>query len=179
MEMGLHGAMISGFVAGALSCFGYAKVLPFLASLNVHDTCGVNNLHGMPGILGAVVSIIVTAMHGNGSEDSPGSNDTKGFVGIGADKQVYALLITLGMGLGCGTLAGFLMTVPLKKAGVFVPSEQYYCDALFLRRLGLSNRRLLKFDFRHHVVCKTMSREFSPLRRGEQDLGNLLLEQAF
>jgi len=131
MEMGLHGAMISGFVAGALSCFGYAKVLPFLASLGVHDTCGVNNLHGMPGILGAVVSIIVTAMHGNGAADSAGPHDTQGFVGIGADKQVYALLITLGMGLGCGTLAGFLMTVPLRKAGVFVPSEQYYCDELF------------------------------------------------
>jgi ammonium transporter Rh len=136
MEMGLHGAMISGFVAGALSCFGYAKVLPLLTKLNLHDTCGVNNLHGMPGILSGIIGIVVTAMHGNGDASSPGAHDTQGFVGIGADKQAFALLVTLGMALGCGTLAGILMTVPLRKAGIFVPAEHYYCDSLFWEDAG-------------------------------------------
>eukprot|EP00928_Gymnodinium_smaydae_P009869 TRINITY_DN13694_c0_g1_i1.p1 TRINITY_DN13694_c0_g1~~TRINITY_DN13694_c0_g1_i1.p1 ORF type:complete len:121 (-),score=14.10 TRINITY_DN13694_c0_g1_i1:635-997(-) len=67
MEMGLEGAMLSGFSAGVLSCLGYAYIQPFLTKFNLHDTCGVHNLHGMPGILSGVIGIIVTAMHGNGS----------------------------------------------------------------------------------------------------------------
>ena len=36
---------------------------PFLeAKLGVTDTCGIHNLHGMPGVLGAVVGILSAAM---------------------------------------------------------------------------------------------------------------------
>jgi len=143
MDLGLHGAMLSGFAAGALSCVGYTKLLPLLADkLNIHDTCGVNNLHGMPGILGAIVGIIVTAMLDNGECGNMVAGkcmdrvDTRGFKdsdgkGVGADKQAIALAITIAMALGCGTLAGFLMSVPLKKIGVFVPDSEYFNDALF------------------------------------------------
>jgi len=131
MEMGLHGAMISGFLAGTLSCIGYAKVQPLLTALNLHDTCGVHNLHGMPGVLGALLAIVLTAMFGNGDASSPGADNTEGFVGIGAMKQFYALLITLGVAVTSGTFAGFLMTVPLAKLGVRVSDADMYSDDLF------------------------------------------------
>ncbi|CAB1340474.1 unnamed protein product [Coregonus sp. 'balchen'] len=48
MDIGPFGAMIIGFVAG----------IPILASnLGIQDTCGVHNLHGMPGILGGIAGI--------------------------------------------------------------------------------------------------------------------------
>ncbi|CAN7943752.1 unnamed protein product [Ixodes pacificus] len=57
-----YGAFIIGSVAGALSVFGYKFITPFLCRrLRIHDTCGINNLHGMPGILAGIVSAVVAA----------------------------------------------------------------------------------------------------------------------
>ncbi|XP_064469844.1 ammonium transporter Rh type A-like [Ornithodoros turicata] len=57
-----HSAVIIGMTAGALSVFGYKYISPFLAnSWRTHDTCGVHNLHGLPGVLAGITSIIVAA----------------------------------------------------------------------------------------------------------------------
>ncbi|GIX81701.1 ammonium transporter Rh type B [Caerostris extrusa] len=57
------GAMIIGALAAIISTIGYKVATPYLAkNLNIHDTCGVNNLHGMPGILAGLVSIVVASM---------------------------------------------------------------------------------------------------------------------
>lgn len=61
------GAMLCGFVAGVISSFGFAKLSNFLRDkLTLHDTCGVLNLHGMPGLIGGFVSAIV-ASRGQGN----------------------------------------------------------------------------------------------------------------
>ena len=56
-----YGAVTAGTVASVVSCLGY-KVLTgrVMEKLGIHDTCGVNNLHGVPGIMAAVLSILVT-----------------------------------------------------------------------------------------------------------------------
>ena len=56
-----YGAVTAGTVAGVVSCLGY-KVLTgrVMEKLGIHDTCGVNNLHGVPGLMAAILSIIVT-----------------------------------------------------------------------------------------------------------------------
>lgn len=57
------GAMLLGFVVGCISAFGYAKGNAFVrAKLGLHDTCGVLFLHGIPGIIGAIVSAIVSSL---------------------------------------------------------------------------------------------------------------------
>ncbi|NWH70957.1 RHAG protein, partial [Piaya cayana] len=56
--------MCIGSLAGIISVLGYHYLTPFLASkLNIQDTCGIHNLHGLPGILGGIAGIIVTAVN--------------------------------------------------------------------------------------------------------------------
>merc|ERR1712099_119677 len=55
-------ALMVGIAAGLLSVLGYTVIQPKLQqAIGLHDTCGVNNLHGMPGILAAIVSAIACA----------------------------------------------------------------------------------------------------------------------
>ena len=54
---------MSGTIAGIVSCVGYKIVGgKIFAKLRIHDTCGVNNLHGMPGVMAGLLSIIVTLL---------------------------------------------------------------------------------------------------------------------
>lgn len=54
------GAFAIGLLAGAVSVIGYVFIQPKLeARFKIVDTCGVHNLHGMPGLLGAFIAIMV------------------------------------------------------------------------------------------------------------------------
>ncbi len=54
------GAMIAGFIVGTISAFGFAFLSAFVKEhLRLHDTCGVLNLHGIPGVIGALLSAII------------------------------------------------------------------------------------------------------------------------
>lgn len=58
--LGPFGALLIGSVAGAISVFGFARVTPFLLErFDIHDSCGIGNLHGMPSIFGGLASAIV------------------------------------------------------------------------------------------------------------------------
>ena len=67
------GALIIGTFAGLLSVLGYQYLTPKLNKMGVHDSAGVNNLHGLPGIYASVVSAIVagaTTIYRSGYEHS-------------------------------------------------------------------------------------------------------------
>jgi ammonium transporter Rh len=54
------GAFGIGLLAGALSVIGFVFIQPLLESkIKLIDTCGVHNLHGMPGLLGGLCAIAV------------------------------------------------------------------------------------------------------------------------
>jgi len=60
------GALLIGIAAGWLSVVGYVYISPYLERRwGIHDTCGIHNLHGMPGLLGAVGGAISAALAGN------------------------------------------------------------------------------------------------------------------
>lgn len=53
-------ALMLGFIAGILSVIGFALIQPRLQRMiKGIDTCGVHNLHGMPGILGGLAAIFM------------------------------------------------------------------------------------------------------------------------
>lgn len=52
-------AMIVGCLAGIASSLGYFRLDKFMEDkVKIHDTCGVQFLHGIPGWLGAMTSAI-------------------------------------------------------------------------------------------------------------------------
>jgi ammonium transporter Rh len=54
--------MLIGIMAGTISVIGYAFVQPRLQRLTGGvDTCGVHNLHGMPGVFGGLVAMALVA----------------------------------------------------------------------------------------------------------------------
>lgn len=68
LVIGLWGALLIGLIAGTLSVWGYQYLQTKLQTkFDVYDTCGVNNLHGMPGILGglAIAFAALTAVECN------------------------------------------------------------------------------------------------------------------
>jgi ammonium transporter Rh len=61
------GAMLAGFVTGIVSGLGFAYLSGWLREkINLHDTCGVLNLHGIPGVIGGIIAAIV-ASRGQGN----------------------------------------------------------------------------------------------------------------
>ena len=53
------GALTLGVLGGVVSTIGFARLQDFLQSkLGLYDTCGVHNLHGMPGVLGGFASAL-------------------------------------------------------------------------------------------------------------------------
>ncbi|CAB4026926.1 PREDICTED: uncharacterized protein K02A2.6-like [Paramuricea clavata] len=104
---------------------------PFLdEKLRIHDTCGVNNLHGMPAILAGIAGAVAAKL---ADEDDykkslssvfPGNHSSSKRAGY----QVLALLITLGISIVSGAITGFIV-----KQSVFDPPtrEQLYDDEDF------------------------------------------------
>lgn len=135
--------MIIGALAAVISVVGYEYITPFLASkLRIMDTCGVHNLHGMPGVfsaiacennslltsksipfhLSAIVSILIA------SKEKYGAAFEKTFGGEEEDmttkalNQLAALGVTFALALGGGEFAHrqfFLFTafpLPLRRS---------------------------------------------------------------
>ncbi|EMP31328.1 Ammonium transporter Rh type B-B [Chelonia mydas] len=112
------GAMIAGFLAGLVSTLGFKFLTPILdARLKIQDTCGVHNLHGMPGVMGALLGALVAALatqdvYGDGMADvfpliANGSR-TAQYQGV---YQFFALLITLGFAVVGGSLVGAILKI--------------------------------------------------------------------
>ena len=69
MIVGPGAAIGIGGAAGLVSVVGYVYIQPFLERrLGLHDTCGVNNLHGMPSLIGGFASVIAAGLAHTGND---------------------------------------------------------------------------------------------------------------
>lgn len=131
------GALLVGFFAGVLSVVGYVYITPYLErKIGLSDTCGVHNLHGMPGVMGGIGGVISAAVAGEAKYGTtigtifPARNPVEIEGGLGWDAsqqakhQLYALLTTLAMAIVAGLITGALVNL----GGKFDP-EKWYNDA--------------------------------------------------
>nr|AQM52660.1 rhesus family B glycoprotein [Protopterus annectens] len=120
MVMTPFGAMIVGFITGTISTLGFKYLSPILDSkLKIQDTCGIHNLHGMPGIIGAVVGSIIASfatrdVYGAGLKDVfPRVANEERTASTQGINQIISLGVTLGFALVGGVLVGFIMKIPI------------------------------------------------------------------
>ena len=108
-------SLLIGMIAGGISTIGYNKVQPYLyRKFNIHDTCGVNNLHGMPGIIGGLSGAISASFT---SDELYGDNIQNIFPAMNGTRtnkeqglyQFLALVTTLGISIISGLCTGRLL----------------------------------------------------------------------
>ncbi|XP_041060614.1 ammonium transporter Rh type C-like isoform X2 [Carcharodon carcharias] len=93
------GAFALGCIASVLCTVGFKYLTPFLAKkLKIQDVCGINNLHGIPGFVGAIAGIL-KAGGGRSAWDQ-------------AQYQAAAIGVCLGIAVLGGTVTGFILKLP-------------------------------------------------------------------
>jgi ammonium transporter Rh len=89
-----------GMAAGAICVVGYAIIQPKIQKLTgIVDTCGVHNLHGMPGLFGGVIAIMLV----------PGI----------AKAQLVGIVVTVGLAFASGIVGGYLIKITGSKDWVY------------------------------------------------------------
>jgi ammonium transporter Rh len=125
-------ALATGVVAGIASTYGFSYLSPALKRMGLTDTCGIANLHLIPGIIGGVASAIA-ATQVSGAAWPPEAIATA-FPGRGSRSastqggyQAAVLMISLALGACSGALSGAL----LRRVGAYVDhmTDGFYEDA--------------------------------------------------
>jgi ammonium transporter Rh len=105
-------AILIGFISAVLSTLGYVFLSPLLSKrIGLHDTCGVLNLHGIPGVFGAITGAIAVAaakekVYGVSFEVLfPKNKTTSHQAGV----QIGALGMTLLLAIVGGLVTGLVM----------------------------------------------------------------------
>jgi ammonium transporter Rh len=99
-------AFVIGLAAGVLCVIGYVVIQGKLqAKLKIVDTCGVHNLHGMPGLLGGISAIAVVP-------------------GIAA-AQLSGIVFTVISALAAGLVGGFIIRLTGSKVSFYEDAEEF------------------------------------------------------
>ncbi|XP_057607197.1 ammonium transporter Rh type A [Chionomys nivalis] len=115
MEIPLFAAMAIGSIAGIISVLGYKFLSPLLANkLMIKDTCGVHNLHGLPGVFGGLASILAIYL----------GKSTVSTMAM----QAAALGSSIGSAVVGGLVTGLILKLPIWDQP---PDEYCYDDSVY------------------------------------------------
>lgn len=100
-------AFVIGIVAGAISTIGFAVIKDKQQKiLKTVDTCGVTNLHGLPGIFGGLAAIPVVS-------------------GLNIGNQLLGIVITITIAIAAGLITGKVISLFGRRKEVYVDSEEF------------------------------------------------------
>lgn len=106
-QISLPLAFCVGAVAGFASTFGFAVIQEKLQrGLRLVDTCGVSNLHGIPGLLGGLAALLLVG-------------------GIDKGAQGLGIVITVAIALATGLIAGKLLSFTGHRHQSYEDSEEF------------------------------------------------------
>jgi len=110
-------AILIGFIAGTISLLGFEYLSSILQKkIRLYDTAGIHNLHGMPGVFGSIVGIIMAAQS---SADLLGPSLKAIYPEMEngrtpmqqAQMQASALASSLLFGIVGGIITGFILRI--------------------------------------------------------------------
>ena len=110
-------ALFIGVMGGSVSALCFHNLSPkLLDCIGLYDTCGIHNLHGIPGIMGCIWSAIVCASYNSGFDQNIAAMYSDGNFLIPAGTsflkqgglQMAGLFCSLGMSIIFGLAAGLV-----------------------------------------------------------------------
>ncbi|NXJ80627.1 RHBGA protein, partial [Trogon melanurus] len=136
-------ALALGSLSAIVCILGFRFLTPLLArKLMLQDQCGIHNLHGLPGVLGAAASAIVVLVASEDASRSQafptGVNATEVSGGPwgdgGAGRQALCQAAGLAVAIGGSLLAGLLAGATLRLPCLARPPEQLcFEDSLYFK----------------------------------------------
>ncbi len=100
-------SMVIGLLAGALSVFGFAVILPWLQKkIKKVDTCGVMYLHGLPGLMGGIAAMFIIS-------------------GIDNRIQLTGIIIAVTIALVGGYISGLILSFFGRRVEPYVDAEEF------------------------------------------------------
>lgn len=121
MMLTTYGSLIVGSICGVVSTVGFVYMTPFLESkMHIQDTCGIHNLHAMPGLIGGIVGAVTAAAATEGVYGREGLIHAFDFTGqystrtpsIQGGFQAAGIAVSLGMALAGGAIVGGILKMP-------------------------------------------------------------------
>jgi len=127
--------MFAGALCGAISAYGFLKLNSLCQKyLNLHDTCGVQWLHGVPGTLGSITAGVCTAVASYSFENDaqikqlyPNYPDRDLSTQTGF--QFAGIAVTWAISIPAGAFVGFLASrLPMPEAQFDDQANFAHCE---------------------------------------------------
>ena len=134
-------ALFIGLTTGMISAQAFHSLTPkLLECIGLYDTCGIHNLHGIPGLIGGIWSAIIVAFYNSGYDAQIAAQYSNGHFlfpttnsfFLQGGLQIAGTFCSLAMGISFGVVGGLLTSFFYKeKPKYFYLDTEYFDNAHF------------------------------------------------